>query len=268
MTQRITVVDAFTDQPFSGNPAAVCLLSGPADEAWMRAVAGEMNLSETAFLHVIEGQGAFSLRWFTPAIEVDLCGHATLAAAHVLWTDQHLGLDREIRFLTRSGWLSAMRRGDEIDLDFPELPTTAMPGPGGLETALGAKIRNAASTGMDLLVEVESEAVVRSLSPDMGFLATLPVRGVIVTSLATTPGYDFVSRFFAPQCGIPEDPVTGSAHCALAPYWGGRLGKAEMVGHQASPRGGVVRVLRRDGRVTLGGRAVTVLRGELLAGPG
>lgn len=265
MPQKIIVVDAFTDRPFAGNPAAVCVLEGPAPEDWMKDVAREMNLAETAFLHPLTEAGSFSLRWLTPTVEVDLCGHATLASAHVLWQDGHLPADRAARFSTRSGWLTASRRGEEIELDFPALPLDPIATPEGLIEALGAEIANAVSTRMDILVELRDEAAVRGLAPDLGTLAKLPVRGVIATSRSSGPESDFVSRFFAPQSGVPEDPVTGSAHCALAPYWGDRLGKTEMIGYQASARGGFVRVRREGDRVKLGGRAVTILRGEILS---
>jgi PhzF family phenazine biosynthesis protein len=262
MSQRIVQVDAFTDRPFRGNPAAVCVLSEPRDDPWMKDVAREMNLSETAFLHR-EGD-AFQLRWFTPAVEVDLCGHATLAAAHVLWEDGHLPPDQPALFHTRSGPLTARRRGDRIAMDFPA-KAVQRPGPvDELAEALGVPVRSAVMNAFDALAEVESEEAVRSLSPDLRRLAAIPVRGVIVTSRASTSGFDFVSRFFAPRSGVDEDPVTGSAHCFLGPYWSGPLGKADFLAYQASPRGGVVGVRVRGDRVELEGQAVTVLRGELV----
>ena len=263
MGQLITQVDAFADRPFTGNPAAVCILPGPADAGWMQAVAGEMNLSETAFLHRIEE--GFALRWFTPTVEVDLCGHATLASAHVLWTEGHLDPDAPAGFRTRSGMLSARRAGDWIELDFPAQPARPIAEPATLAEALGARVVAVGRNDADLLVEVPTEADVRALRPDMGRLAGIEARGVIVTARSDSRGYDFVSRFFAPRVGIAEDPVTGSAHCALGPYWSERLGRVELVGFQASARGGMVRVRIGGGRVILGGRAVTVLRGELLA---
>ena len=268
MPQRITVVDAFTDRAFAGNPAAVCVLARPASDAWMKNVAREMNLSETAFLHPMDEPGVFSLRWLTPTVEVDLCGHATLAAAHVLWDEGHLAPEVVARFATRSGALTAGRRGAQIELDFPALQTTETPAPEGLIAALGADVVFCGATRMDILVELADEAAVRSLSPDFGLLARLPVRGVIATSLSARADFDFASRFFAPASGINEDPVTGSAHCALAVYWGEKLKKTEMVGHQVSSRGGIVRVRRDGDRVKLGGQAVTTLRGELLSEPG
>ncbi len=264
MSTPITVVDAFADRPFSGNPAAVCVLNRAADEAWMKLVAREMNLSETAFLYPLDGSHRYGLRWLTPSVEVDLCGHATLAAAHVLWEGGHVPRETSIRFETRSGELSAVFHRGEIELDFPELPVAETQIPEGLASALGAEVVKASTTGMDLLVELEDESTVRAVAPVMAVLERLPYRGVIVTSASTgTAPYDFVSRFFAPQSGVPEDPVTGSAHCALAPYWGDRLGRSAMLGYQASARGGSVRVLRDRGRVKLGGRAITVLRGEI-----
>jgi PhzF family phenazine biosynthesis protein len=256
-------IDAFADRPFTGNPAAVCLLDAPRDARWMQDVALEMNLSETAFLHP-EAED-YRLRWFTPAVEVDLCGHATLASAHALWELGRLPADQPARFHTRSGLLTATRRSDAIVLDFPATPPEPCPPPSGLMEALGARPRWVGKNRFDYLVEVESEEALRGLRPDFAGLARLPVRGVIVTAAATTAGFDFVSRFFAPGSGIAEDPVTGSAHCCLAPFWGGRLGKEEMTGYQASARGGVVGVRIAGARVHLIGRAITVFRGELLA---
>jgi predicted PhzF superfamily epimerase YddE/YHI9 len=262
MGQPVVVVDAFTDRPFAGNPAAVCVLRAPAPEAWMRAVAREMNLSETAFLHP-ESDG-YRLRWFTPTVEIDLCGHATLASAHVLWSEGHLPGERQARFHTRSGLLTADRAGAWIALDFPAKPATACEPPPGLAAALGAEARWVGRNQFDYLVELASAAVVRGLAPDHAALAALPVRGVMVTAAAEGPPHDFVSRFFGPGSGIPEDPVTGSAHCALGPYWSERLGKRELLAYQASPRGGTVRVSVRGERVELAGQAVTVTRGEIL----
>jgi len=254
-------VDAFTDAPFRGNPAAVCVAPEPWSDRWMQLVAREMNLSETAFLH--RQPDGFDLRWFTPTVEVALCGHATLAAAHVLWEDGHLEPAEQARFHTRSGLLTADRRGAWIEMDFPAKREEPAPAPTGLAAALGVTPAYVGKNQFDYLVEVDSEETVRHLTPDHTALAKLPVRGVIVTSRAKTGEFDFVSRFFAPGSGIPEDPVTGSAHCALAPFWGARLGKTEMLAYQASPRGGVVRVRLAGDRVLLGGQAVTVLRGEL-----
>lgn len=263
MPQSIVVVDAFTDRPFAGNPAAVCLLAKPADEAWMRDVAREMNLSETAFL--TPDADGYRLRWFTPAVEVALCGHATVASAHVLFESGALAPSRTARFLTKSGLLTARRRDEWIELDFPAKPETATEAPPELLRALGTGGPSYVGIGeFDCLVELATEAEVRALQPDMGLLGALPYRGVIVTARAATPGYDFVSRFFAPTVGVPEDPVTGSAHCCLGPYWKRKLGKDDFVAYQASARGGVIRVGVRGDRVLLGGQAVTVWRGELL----
>jgi PhzF family phenazine biosynthesis protein len=260
---RITQVDSFTDRPFGGNPAAVCILDAPADEGWMQLVAREMNLSETAFLHPEED--AFRLRWFTPMSEVDLCGHATLAAAHVLWEEGHLDSRAPARFQTRSGLLSATRDGPWIELDFPAEPVEPVEGPAWLPDALGTAVRHVGRNRMYWLVEVGHEADVRGLTPDIGRLVSLPVRGVIVTAAADEgASHDFVSRFFAPRVGIPEDPVCGSAHCALTPYWSRRLGMRSLLALQVSPRGGVLRLRDEGPRVVIGGQAVTVLVADLL----
>ncbi len=262
MRQRITQIDAFTAEAFGGNPAGVCLRAAPADDAWMQAVAREMNLSETAFLHP-EGEG-YRLRWFTPACEVELCGHATVASAHLLWDEGHLDGSDEAVFFTRSGRLTARRAGDWIEVDFPADPVTPAAPPAGLSAALGAPATFWATTGLYALAEVESEPVLRSLEPHYERVRGLHPVGVIVTAASDDPAFDFVSRFFAPNAGIDEDPVTGSAHCSLGPLWGERLGKREMTAYQASPRGGVVRVRLAGDRVVLGGQAVSVMRGELL----
>ena len=264
MGVNIIQVDAFTREPFGGNPAAVCVLPRPAEAAWMQRVAREMNLSETAFL-LGRGSGEYDLRWFTPTVEVDLCGHATLAAAHVLWEDRHLAPAAPAVFHTRSGRLSAARRGDWIEMDFPAEPDEPAPPPDGLASALGAEPAYVGRNRFDYLVEVDSEATVRRLAPDIGALARLPARGVIVTARGEIEGFDFVSRFFAPRAGVDEDPVTGSAHCCLGPYWRRRLGRDAFTAWQASARGGMVKVAVAGDRVRLSGQAVTVLRGELLA---
>ncbi len=263
MGLKITQVDAFTETPFAGNPAAVCLLPAPRDESWMQSVAREMNLSETAFL--VRQADGFALRWFTPAVEVALCGHATLASAHVLWEEGHLPPTQQARFHTKSGLLTGDRAGEWIELDFPAKREEPAPAPAGLAEACGAAPKYVGKNQFDYLVEVDSEETVRRLAPNHTMLAALPVRGVIITSRADSGGYDFVSRFFAPGSGIAEDPVTGSAHCALGPFWQARLGKSDLLAYQASPRGGVVRVRVVGDRVKLGGKAVTVLRGELIA---
>jgi len=262
-SQPFTQVNAFTDRPFAGNPAAVCLLPAARDAEWMQLVAREMNLAETAFL--VRENRDFQLRWFTPMCEVDLCGHATLASAHALWEGGHLASNQAGRFQTRSGLLTAERRDGLIWLDFPSTPPTPAEPPADLSHGLGVPLRYVGRTPFDYLVEVDGEAAVRELAPDLTALGRLPVRGVIVTGRAESSGQDFVSRFFAPAAGIPEDPVTGSAHCALAPYWAGQLGRSGLVGYQASVRGGMVRVQLAGDRVWLGGHAVTVMRGELLA---
>jgi len=262
MGLTIFQVDAFTEVPFAGNPAGVCVLPGPADEDWMQNVAKEMNLSETAFL--VKQEDGFNLRWFTPAVEVELCGHATLASAHILWEAGHLKPDEPARFHTLSGLLTAEHQGDWIELDFPAEPEASVPPPDDLAQALGVKPKYVGMNRYDYLVEVDSEETVRTMRPDFGLLGAISTRGIIVTSLATSPAYDFVSRFFAPGVGINEDPVTGSAHCCLGPYWRKHLAKEKFVSYQASERGGVVRVHVRGERVGLGGQAVTVLRGELL----
>jgi PhzF family phenazine biosynthesis protein len=263
MTIPLFHVDAFTDRPFAGNPAAVCLLPSWKEDSWLQLVAREMNLSETAFL--VKHQEYYDLRWFTPTVEVDLCGHATLAPAHILW-QQSLATGDEIRFSTKSGILKAIRRGEDIELDFPLKPEEPTKAPPGLLEALGVSANYVGKNHFDYLVEVESEAVLRRIAPDFKRLATLPVRGIIVTSASNDPRFDFVSRFFAPAAGIDEDPVTGSAHCCLGDFWRKRLGKAEFVAFQASARGGVVKVRVVKDRALLGGKAVTVAQGELLVG--
>jgi PhzF family phenazine biosynthesis protein len=268
VTVPLFQVDAFTAEPFAGNPAAVCLLDREAEPGWMQRVAAEMNLAETAFVRRLEpGEGAvFGLRWFTPAVEVELCGHATLASAHVLWTEGRVGAGRRIRFQTLSGELGAADRDGVVELDFPATPPTAADPPAALLEALGVPAQAVGWAGrsrFDHLLELGSEAAVRGLEPDFRRLRETTTRGVIATAASDADQFDFVSRFFAPAVGIDEDPVTGSAHCALGPYWSGRLGRADLVGYQASRRGGVVRTRTAGDRVLLGGQAVTVLRGEL-----
>jgi len=254
-------VDAFTDRPFAGNPAAVCFLPGPAEPQWMQDVAREMNLSETAFLHPEDG--GYRLRWFTPAVEVELCGHATLASAHVLWESGRLAPGETARFQTLSGLLTAGRDGDWIELDFPARTAEPVEPPPGLLEALGVEPVFVGKSRYDYFLEVAGEDAVRAVAPDFRVLRSLPVRGIIVTARGTSNPFDFVSRFFAPGAGVDEDPVTGSAHCTLAPYWTSRLGRNELLAYQASARGGVVRVRVAGDRVRLGGRAVTVLAGGL-----
>lgn len=256
-------IDAFAAEPFSGNPAAVVILTAPAEPAWMQKVAAEMNLSETAFL--VPRPDGFDLRWFTPAVEVDLCGHATLAGAHALWEGGHLAPGDPARFHTRSGVLVATRDASGIELNFPATPDQPADPPEGLTEALGAAPRYVGKSRFDYLIELDSEDVVRDLRPDFARLRTLPVRGVMVTSLAATPGWDFVSRFFAPSSGIDEDPVTGSAHCCLTPYWSRKLGRTQFIARQLSARGGTLHVRLDADRVRLTGQAVTVVRGLIRA---
>lgn len=261
MTTPIWQVDAFTAEPFRGNPAAVCVLSEPRSPEWMQRVALEMNLSETAFL-VPEGDG-YSLRWFTPACEVRLCGHATLASAHVLWSEGMADPSESIAFRTlHSGTLTARRKPGQIELDFPARPLEAAPEPAGLAEALGVRPVLVGRGGNDVLALLDDEATVRGLRPDIARLREVDARGVIVTARGTD--HDFVSRFFAPAVGVDEDPVTGSAHCCLGPFWAGRLGRTTLVGYQASARGGLVAVTVAGDRVMLAGAAVTTLKGELL----
>jgi PhzF family phenazine biosynthesis protein len=275
MEVTLLQIDAFTSKPFTGNPAAVCLLPHARDAAWMQAVAAEMNLAETAFLVPRAGADGFDLRWFTPSIEVDLCGHATLASAHGLWELGRLPASTPARFHTRSGVLTCRQEGAWIWMDFPARTATAAATPPGLIDALGlpadTKPIHVGRNPVAYLVVLDSEAAVRELRPDFRALGKLPGHGAIVTARAQSGSqgaaggaYDFVSRFFAPGAGIDEDPVTGSAHCALAPYWAARLGKPALTGYQASARGGTVRVELKGERVQLGGQAVTILRGELV----
>ena len=266
MSCPIFQVDAFTSEPFSGNPAAVVILPAAASADWLQHVAAEMNLSETAFfVRRPDPADGFDLRWFTPAVEIDLCGHATLASAHVLWQTGTLPVGDPAKFHTRSGLLTATPDGDWIELNFPATQAEPADPPDGLLEALGVQARFVGKSRFDYLVEVASEDIVRSLRPDFVALRQLAVRGVIVTSLATTPGCDFVSRFFAPGSGIDEDPVTGSAHCALTPYWSRKLGRTMFTARQLSSRGGMLQVRLDGDRVKLRGQAVTVLTGTLTA---
>ena len=264
MPLSIVTVDAFTSEVFRGNPAAICVLSGPPSgpegEEWMKKLAGEMNLSETAFLYP-ENDG-YRLRWLTPAVEVDLCGHATLASAHVLWDDGHLAPDLPALFYTRSGLLTCVKKGDWIEMDFPAKLEQQAPAPPHLAEALGVTPKYVGRNQFDYLVEVADGDALLAIRPNHHLLRQIEVRGVIVT--AKGKEYDFVSRFFAPGSGVDEDPVTGSAHTALGPFWGKRLGKTEMVAYQASARGGIVKVRLEGERVILSGRAVTILRGQLV----
>lgn len=258
-------VDAFTDRPFGGNSAAVCLLEQEASDDWMQAVAAEMNLSETAFVR--RNGDSYGLRWFTPQVEVPLCGHATLASAHSIWSAGIHPQTESIRFETQSGVLVCQRGNECIEMDFPTIPVKKVDPPPDLLAAMGVSATYVGKTQFDHLVVVETAEIVRSLSPDFRRLKEIPTRGVIVTSHSDDSRYDFVSRFFAPALGIDEDPVTGAAHCCLAPYWANILGKTEMTAFQASARGGIVQVRAFEDHVVLGGQAVIVWEGELLAVP-
>lgn len=263
MSFPLFVVDAFTDRAFSGNPAAVCLLPAWKNDRWLQSVASEMNLSETAFL--VKNSDGFDLRWFTPTVEVALCGHATLASAHVLLQEDVAKPGQVIRFSTKSGILKASQRDDGVELNFPLTPEKPAAAPNGLIEALGITPTYVGKNEFDFLVELESDAVLRSMTPDFKRLVNLRVRGVIVTAKSADPKFDFVSRFFAPAAGINEDPVTGSAHCCLGAFWRKRLGKHEFLAYQASARGGVVKVRVTEDRAFLGGRSVTITKGNLLA---
>jgi PhzF family phenazine biosynthesis protein len=267
MTLPIATVDAFTSEAFAGNPAGVCVMPGPGDAVWMQNVAREMNLAETAFLYrtdVRDSTGGYALRWFAPGGEVDLCGHATLASAHVLWETGDLPPGEVARFHTKSGLLTAKRRGEWIELDFPATPPEPCEAPPGLFEALRLPVRPVHKSRFDYLVELENEDAVRAVAPDFGKVRAIRTRGVIVTSRANGADFDFVSRFFVPSLGIDEDPVTGSTHCCLAPFWGERLAKTAFMARQLSARGGVLKIEWEGDRVRLSGRAVTVLRGQLL----
>jgi len=270
MEHAIYIVDAFTNEAFKGNPAAVCPLDTPQPAEWMQQVAAEMNLSETAFLTPRADGDGFDLRWFTPAIEVPLCGHATLASAHTLWETGRLAAAAEARFHTLSGWLSARKTDAGVEMDFPAMRLEEIAAPAGVAESLRITssrvwlVRDQRDLEKNYLVELESEAAVRALRPDFNLMRAQVSKGLIVTARAAAAGLDFVSRYFATWAGIDEDPVTGGAHCALAPFWAARLGRAELLGYQASARGGYVRVKLQGDRVVLGGQAVTVARGSLL----
>tara|TARA_R110002072_G_scaffold289831_4_gene457137 strand:+ start:1942 stop:2796 length:855 start_codon:yes stop_codon:yes gene_type:complete len=262
---RFWQVDAFTDRPFSGNSAAVCWLDEEVPDGWMQDVAAEMNLSETAFVQ--RNGAAYRLRWFTPQVEVPLCGHATLASAHALWAAGIHPMAEPIRFQTQSGVLTCEQVNGVIEMDFPVVPYEEVDPASDLLAALGAPATYVGKTQYDHLVVIKDAETLRSLTPDFRKLKNFPTRGVMVTGPSDDPRFDFVSRFFAPSVGIDEDPVTGSAHCCLAPYWAKVLGKQEMTAFQASARGGILQVRVAGDRVILGGQAVMVLQGELLAGP-
>lgn len=261
---RCWTVDAFTNRPFGGNPAAVCWLETEAPREWMQAVAAEMNLSETAFVRRLpEG---YELRWFTPTMEVDLCGHATLATAHALWSSEIVSLTESLRFQTRSGILTCKRTDDRmIELDFPATPPQSIVPSSELSASLGLPVAAAGHSRFYHLAVLESEQAVRACQPDFERMKQLPTLGVIITAQSDDPQFDIVSRFFAPAMGVNEDPVCGSAHCCLAPYWAAKLGKTELRAYQASARGGILHLTLKGDRVALRGQAVTVWRGELLA---
>ncbi len=263
MTTQIYQVDAFTDTPFKGNPAAVCLLNEPHAEKWMQQVAMEMNLSETAFLWPLDE--GYSLRWFTPTIEVDLCGHATLASAHILWQTGMLRPTQTAVFHTKSGQLTAKRDGDWIEMNFPATPPETAELPQGLQAALGVDPIYTGRFGDKYLVVIEGENKVRLMQPDFAAMRKIDARAVCVTSRAETKAIDFVSRYFVPWISIDEDPVTGSAHCCLTPYWAEQLGKENLTAYQASARGGLLQVQPIGNRVLIRGQATTILSGELLA---
>jgi PhzF family phenazine biosynthesis protein len=263
MSRPFYLVDAFAAEPFAGNPAAVYVLNEWPGDAWLARVAREMNQSETAFL--VRNPDGFELRWFTPTMEVDLCGHATLASAHVLWSTGAVRSGEPIVFRTRSGSLKARQANDLIELDFPLLSEQPTQAPAALATALGVSPVYVGQSKHDFLVQVATEAEVRAARPDFARLAELATRGIMLTAESSSAEFDFVSRFFAPAAGINEDPVTGSAHCCLASFWRQQCGKSSFRAYQASQRGGVVQVRIEGERAILGGRAITVARGELLA---
>ncbi len=262
MEQPIYLVDAFAERPFSGNPAAICILDAPMPESLMQTIAMEMNQAETAFV-AKRADGSFDLRWFTPTVEVDLCGHATLASAFVLWHTGMLTADATAHFHTRSGLLTATKNQDGITLDFPAEVVSAIVMPQ-IAAAIDVPVKFVGKNRIAYFAEIESETAVRNFTPDLRRIADLGMRGLIITAQAdTTAEYDFVSRFFAPAAGIDEDPATGSAHCGLAPYWRDKLGREALVGYQASPRGAIIRTLCRDSRVLLTGNVVLTLTGTL-----
>ena len=258
---HLWLIDAFTDAPFAGNPAGVCLLDKERPDEWMQSVAAELKQAETAFL--LPGDDGYQLRWFTPTVEVDLCGHATLASAHFLWALKKVKPKSTARFHTRSGLLTATRSGDWITLDFPSTPAETCEPPPYLLAAFQALGAPVFKSCYDYMIVLDKPALVREPKVDWRLLREIDTRGVIITAPGDQPGVDFISRFFAPAAGVDEDPVTGSAHCALAPYWAQRLGKTSLMGYQASPRGGTVRVEHVGDRVMLSGQAVTVLKGTI-----
>lgn len=261
MSTPIVWIDAFTNTPYGGNPAAVCLLAQPKPDAWLQALAAELNISETAFLLALD-DGSYSLRWFTPAAEIELCGHATLASAHALWSQFNVVGDSLV-FKTLSGDLTAVKDGQGITLNFPEVTPTPFSINSDVADALGKQPVWSGQAGQKLFIELESAQAVRDCQPNFAAICALPLRGVVITAASDEPQYDFISRFFVPELGINEDPVTGSAHCSLAPYWATKLNKTQLTGYQASKRGGVVAVGLNEKRVTLTGQCQTIFAGEL-----
>lgn len=255
MTLKMFQVDAFTESPFHGNPAGVCILELPLADGPMKSIAAEMNLSETAFL--VPEEDAYRLRWFTPKVEVDLCGHATLASAHILWERGYLKQDSMAVFQTRSGQLTAVKQKNWIALDFPALSPIEYDVPEALSDIISADIVYFGKSNFDWIVEVADEDFVKQLQPDFSLIQRLPARGLIITSRSSQ--YDFISRFFAPAVGVNEDPVTGSAHSVLTPYWAEKLGKTELSAYQASERGGLLKLWHHGNRVGISGQAVTMM---------
>ena len=259
---QIYQVDSFTDKPFSGNPAGVCILQEPKSEEWMRLIAMEMNLSETAFL--VKQEEGYSLRWFTPRVEVDLCGHATLASAHILWQKGYLQNNEPANFHTKSGLLTCVKKQDWIEMNFPSNPDEKIGVRPDFEKAFGVKIKYLGKSRFDYIAELESEKDVRNTVPNFEMLIKLPARGIMITSISESKEYDFVSRFFAPNVGVTEDPVTGSAHTTLGPFWSRKLSKNELIAYQASERGGILKLNVKKDRIYIAGQAITVLECNLL----
>jgi predicted PhzF superfamily epimerase YddE/YHI9 len=261
MPLSLHTIDAFTDKPFAGNPAGVCIVEHALPDELMQQIAAEMNLAETAFLFPQED--GYRLRWFTPTVEVSLCGHATLASAHLLFESGRLQSNAVARFHTRSGLLTARRVGGKIELDFPALRVSPAVFPLSAIGPLGATPVSYSASADWQLAELDFEQAVRNLSPDTRSLNSLGLGDLIVTARATTPGLDIVSRVFVPEVGIDEDPVTGSAHCALAPYWSLKLHKTTLSAYQASRRGGYLEIEDRGERVLLRGQAITIMDIEI-----
>ncbi|WCK56765.1 PhzF family phenazine biosynthesis protein [Aneurinibacillus sp. Ricciae_BoGa-3] len=262
MQPSIFHINAFTDKPFSGNPAAICILDTPQEKQWMQRMAQEMNQPVTAFIFR-RTNNLYDLHWFTPTTELDLCGHGTLGSAHVLWQQDYLTPDKGIQFYTKSGLLTVKQVSDGIQLDFPANPPVDAEVPAELKQALGIPAKHVAKNSLGYILEVESEEIVKKIQPNFELLSFIPVTGVIVTSPSSYTDFDFVSRYFAPRIGINEDPVTGSAHCGLGPYWSAKLQKKKLIGYQASSRGGIVKLELRENQVLLTGQAITILEGKV-----